>query len=107
MLKRLGVKMEMPKCPKCKEELGYLKYWEKVDRSFRFELVEKTDMPDYSDEEIEDTEAQDLEWVCPYCMEQICTDEEKAIRFLKNEPDIKQVIDKVKEMKNETEIKKN
>lgn len=94
--------MELPKCPNCKEELSYLKYGDKVDRSCIFQLVGKTKMPDYTDEEIDGGFPQDLEWTCPYCGEQICTDEESAIKFLKNEPEIKQVIDKVKEMKNET-----
>jgi len=73
----LGVIYKMPKCPRCGEEIDYLRNWQSGETEYRLFSNGTYEGEDF----VEDNKVNDYE--CPECSEVLFTDEEKAIAFLK------------------------
>jgi len=65
----------MPKCPKCKEEIKYLKY-----KSKEVAFGDYDDIKGY-DEEYGTTS--EIDFICPECSKILFTNEDSAYDFLK------------------------
>lgn len=70
----------MAKCPKCGEELKFLRNYSKAEEVFIF-TVDEGGKPDY--EHLDVIPGSDNDWECPECKKVLFTDEEKATEFLK------------------------
>jgi hypothetical protein len=70
----------MPKCPKCKKEIDYLKYYEPREAYYHFRV--RQSLADYEMIELLDLdEVGDFE--CPECSEVLFNDEAEAEKFLR------------------------
>lgn len=72
--------LKMPKCPKCKEEIGTLSWSENAVRFGTYNGGTKFGM-DYEVDSVES--AGNDEFMCPECDEVLFTDKKKAEEFLK------------------------
>ena len=72
----------MPKCPKCKKEIDYLKNYQSGENYDEFQLLNGE--RDYDNKGFEpDGRVNDYE--CPECSEIIFIREKEAVKFLKGE----------------------
>ena len=91
----------MPKCPKCKKEIECLDNYQSGENHYRVWL--NGEDTDYDLKEFqEDNQVNDYE--CPECGEVLFTDEDKAVKFLKNKDELTELVkEKMEKIKNEME----
>jgi hypothetical protein len=67
--------VDMPKCPKCNEEIDHLHLYERFEKKYDYGVESKFF--------IADVDPDDIEFECPECNEALFDNEDDADAFLK------------------------
>lgn len=80
-------------CPKCEEEITYLDYSETYDGyNYGRATLSRRGNLDYDERSSDSSNREIVEYECPRCHNELFTDDEDAIEFLKQETEIKSTV---------------
>ena len=89
----MAILFKMAKCPVCNSEIDDLKNYQSGENHYRFSLLKfnNKEVVDYELNEFQaDNKINDFE--CPKCQAVLFTDEKEAIKFLKDEDELAEII---------------
>ena len=96
----------MPKCPKCHKEVWKLLNYVSGEKKFDLILLEDGDTHYEEVDFYEDSQTNDYE--CPECLEVLFGSEDEAIKFLKGQDELQQIVaEKIKEDEKEKHKRRN
>ena len=95
-----------PICPKCKEIIEYLSYSSCNYRGGTISIDEKG-FEEYEEDGNLDLINQDITFNCPECNEELFTDDDEAISFLKEVDELQElVVEKINKTKEKNDMPK-